>query len=127
MELKPAEKQPVNTTESNPGVPASPRPRVPFPWERRIERAQQLAAQVPHARQILDFYVEILKWQHGLFSRLSAAHQEHPLTGAFESDHGMLLENFGSLLNLIRQKGSEALSAQADELGRTEEGWEEKL
>ncbi|HKX27500.1 MAG TPA: formate dehydrogenase accessory protein FdhE [Blastocatellia bacterium] len=96
-------------------------------WERRIQRAQQLAETAAHAREMLAFYLEILRWQQGLFERLSAAARKQPLTGAFESDHHHLLEQFASLLNLAREKGSPALAALADQLGADRDGWRDGL
>jgi len=100
---------------------------IKFSWRQRIERAQLLAAEAPHAREILYFYAEILKWQADLFSRLSEVAQKKTLSGAFESDHGLLLESFGSLLNLTREKGSQALASQADEVGANEADWKKCL
>ena len=100
---------------------------IKFSWQQRIERARQLAIETPHAREILHFYAEILEWQSGLFRRLSEVAQKKPLSGAFESDHSLLLERFGSLLNLIQEKGSQALTAQADEIGAAEADWKESL
>jgi FdhE protein len=100
---------------------------IKFSWRQRIERAQLLAAEAPHAREILRFYAEILEWQADLFSRLSEAAQKQKLSGAFESDHGMLLERFGSLLSLTLEKGSQALAAQAGEIGADEADWKKCL
>ncbi|MBO0725729.1 MAG: formate dehydrogenase accessory protein FdhE [Blastocatellia bacterium] len=100
---------------------------IKFSWRQRIERAQLLAAEAPHAREIMRFYAEILEWQADLFSRLSEVAQKNTLSGAFESDHGLLLESFGSLLNLTREKGSQALAAQVDEVGADEADWKKCL
>jgi FdhE protein len=100
---------------------------IEFSWQQRIERARQLAVETPHAREILHFYAEILKWQAGLFRLLSNAAQKKPFSGAFESDHGLLLERFGSLLDLTREKGSQVLAAQADENSAAEADWKEPL
>src|SRR5215813_7851468 len=98
-----------------------------FSWERRIERAQHLAGEVAHARQMLAFYAEILKWQQSLFRQLSVCAQKESLTGAFESDHEVLLEHFGLLLDLVGRKGSEALAADAGQLGTAKDPWRESL
>lgn len=99
---------------------------ISFSWKRRIARAQQLSEEAAHAVQMLAFYVEILKWQQSIFDHFSEIHKES-LTGAFERDSGIILEHFGSLLNLVRQNGSEALSAQAGRLSSTEDRWKEYL
>jgi FdhE protein len=93
-----------------------------FSWEHRIERAQQLAEESSHAKQILAFYAEILKWQHALFTHLSVTYKQS-LTGAFERDVGIILEHFGSLLNLVSRHGSESLSTQADRLNMANAKW----
>jgi FdhE protein len=100
---------------------------IKFSWRQRIERANQLAVDTSQAREILQFYAEILKWQADLFSQLSETTQKKPLGGAFESDHGPLLERFGSLLTLTRDKGSRALAAQADEIIASEADWKKWL
>lgn|SRR5262245_51403986 len=97
-----------------------------FSWERRIERAQQLAGEATHAKEVLAFYVKILEWQQALFTHLSVTHKQS-LTGAFEHDGSILLEHFGSLLNLVSQNGSETLSGYADQLYVTKTSWRELL
>src|SRR5262249_15097225 len=84
-----------------------------YSWEDRIERARQLASGLTYAKEILRFYAEILQWQQGVFNFLTARSQQRPLSGAFESDHPILLERFGSLLYLVGAQGSEALADQA--------------
>lgn len=99
---------------------------ISFSWERRIERAQQLAGDAAHAKEVLAFYVKILEWQQALFTHLSVTHKQS-LTGAFEHDGSILLEHFGSLLNLVSQNGSETLSGHADQLYLTKNSWRELL
>ncbi len=99
---------------------------ISFSWERRIERAQQLSEEASHAILILAFYVEILKWQQSIFDYFSDT-DKRSLTGEFERDSGIILEHFGSLLNLVRQNGSEELSAQAGRLNSTRDRWKEYL
>src|SRR5262245_66152159 len=72
-----------------------------YSWEDRIERARQLASSLAHAKEILRFYAEILQWQQGVFNSLAERSQQRPLSGAFESDHPLLIESFGSLLYLV--------------------------
>jgi FdhE protein len=96
-----------------------------YSWEVRIERARHLASTLPHASQILAFYAEILEWQQGFFNSLAG--QAQSLSGAFESDHPVLLERFGSLLDLIAERGADALAAQAGEVAAVRENWRELL
>src|SRR5262245_12266833 len=98
-----------------------------FSWERRIQRAQQLAGEETPTQQILTFYVEILKWQQSFFTHLAATAQKHPLTGAFERDRGALLAHFGSLLQLVSWKGSDVLAFEASQLNASQAGWIESL
>ncbi len=98
-----------------------------YSWEDRIERARQLASGLAHAKEILSFYAEILQWQQGVFNSLAERSQQQPLSGAFESDHPILLERFGSLLYLVGDRGSEALARQAGEIGAEPESWRETL
>jgi FdhE protein len=98
-----------------------------YSWEDRIERAQQLASGLAHAKEILRFYAEILQWQQGAFNSLAERSQRRPLSGAFESDSPILLETFGSLLHLVGERGSEALADRAGEIAAEPESWRETL
>jgi FdhE protein len=98
-----------------------------YSWEDRIERARQLASGLTYAKEILRFYAEILQWQQGVFNSLSAQAQQRPLSGAFESDHPILLEHFGSLLHLVSARGSEAIAEQAGEIAAEPEIWRDTL
>jgi FdhE protein len=98
-----------------------------YSWEERIERALLLSSGLAHAKEILAFYAEILRWQQGVYNQLAAEARERPLSGAFESDHPILLEHFGSLLELVAERGAEALAAQASEVAAEPESWREAL
>jgi FdhE protein len=96
-----------------------------YSWKDRIERARHLASALPHAGRMLAFYAEILEWQQGFFNSLAT--QSPALSGAFESDHPVLLDRFGSLLDLIAERGADALAAQAGDLAAERAGWRELL
>jgi FdhE protein len=98
-----------------------------YTWERRIERAEELAGSVPHAQQILLFYAQVLKWQHQMFRHISAASDARRLTGSLEIDHPVLLDHFASLLTLVQRHGSETLAAQANELAANRDSWRSLL
>jgi FdhE protein len=98
-----------------------------YSWEDRIERARRLASGLTYAKEILRFYAEILQWQQGVFNYLAARSQQRPLSGAFESDHPILLEHFGSLLSLVSARGSDELAEQAGETAEEPERWREML
>ena len=48
------------------------------PWQRRIQRAQELASQYPFASEILGFYIHVARFQEDLHRRMSAALQSQP-------------------------------------------------
>jgi FdhE protein len=98
-----------------------------YTWEARIDRARHLATSLTHAKQILTFYAEILQWQLGVFDSLATLSRRRPLSGAFERDHPVLLEQFSSLLDLVGELGSEALAEQAGEAAADEGSWREML
>jgi len=98
-----------------------------YSWEDRIERARQLASSLAYAKEILRFYAEILQWQQGVFNSLAERSQQRPISGAFENDHPILLERFGSLLHLVGGRGSQALAGQAGEMAAAPENWRETL
>jgi formate dehydrogenase accessory protein FdhE len=98
-----------------------------YTWDCRIERAEKLAETEIPSRSILVFYAEVLKWQHDLFKQIGADARNRPLTGSFEVDHPLFFHQLGSLLDLARQKGSEILAAQAEELAAERECWKEVL
>jgi FdhE protein len=98
-----------------------------YSWEDRIERARQLASGLTYAKEILRFYAEILQWQQAVYNYLAERSQRRSLSGAFESDHPILLERFGSLLSLVGARGSETLAEQAGETAAEPESWRETL
>jgi FdhE protein len=98
-----------------------------YSWEARIDRARLLASNLTYARQILTFYTDILQWQRSAFDSLANRSRQQPLTGAFESDHPILLEHFGSLLDLIGKLGSHTLAEQAGEAAAERDSWREML
>ena len=44
-------------------------------WQRRIQRAEELTSQRPFAAEILGFYVQLARFQEGLYQRLENASQ----------------------------------------------------
>ena len=61
------------------------------PWDRRIQRAEELAAAWPHAAEILHFYIEIARFQRRIYD----AH----------STEETLPEYFPALFALVRRVG----------------------
>lgn len=98
-----------------------------YTWEQRVDRAEQLAQGEEHSRTIIQFYAEILKWQQETSRHIAANSSDRPLTGSFEIDHPIFLDRLGSLLDLARRSGSEALAALAGELAEHRDSWKEFL
>jgi len=98
-----------------------------YTWERRIERAEELSQSLPHVREVLAFYIEVLKWQRDLTKLITAASANQGLTGYFERDHSIFLNTFDSLLEIVRRKGSVTLAAQVEKLDSARNGWKALL
>ncbi len=100
------------------------------PWQRRIERAQQLAGRHPFAAEILGFYIHVARFQESLYQRLEAAAtvgvpRERP-SGLPELP--VLTSNFGSFLAVAEKNGPPPLAATARGLNEQgSEAWSELL
>jgi len=83
------------------------------PWQRRIRRAQELAAQYPFAAEILAFYIHVARFQEDLHRHLSTVLQSPPdsirldLSAAELSQLGSRFESF---LSLAEAHGPQALA-----------------
>ncbi|MER3398034.1 MAG: hypothetical protein C4316_05755 [Chloroflexota bacterium] len=96
-----------------------------FTFERRVERATELAAKLDYAREVLSFYREVAGFQlrlyEGLKSKLEPAAipwgENRPIHPGLLGRHlPVLLPEFPGLLVLVRRVGSELLARAADEL-----------
>jgi formate dehydrogenase accessory protein FdhE len=96
-------------------------------WERRIERAEELAQSMPHVRDVMAFYKEVLKWQRDLSNLITTAGANQGLTGYFEDDHSLFVNSFDSLLEMVRRRGSTALATQAEKLAAARNDWKALL
>ena len=101
------------------------------PWQRRIERAQELASQYPFAAEILDFYIHVARFQEDLHRRLSTVLQSpagsinRGLSGAELLE---LSSRFESFLALAEEHGPEQLRELSRELQARGSGfWVELL
>ncbi len=99
------------------------------PWQQRIQRAGELSGQHPFAAEILDFYVQMARFQEGLYHRLenAAGSKTEVLSG--ERVFGPpelreLVSSFGTFLTVVEEKGPARLAETAHELrGRGNESW----
>ncbi len=112
------------------------------PWQRRIRRAERLAAEQPFAAEILGFYGQVARFQEGLYKRLQessadvppAVFQEHdgasrPLTGQLDAAvTNRLLAAFPSFISLVEQKAPARLAQVASDLrNSTSKSWADLL
>jgi FdhE protein len=75
------------------------------PWDRRIQRAEELASAWPHAAEILRFYIELARFQKTIYDAHPA---EETLAGQFPA-----------LLSLVRRTGPPtAANAERDVFDR---------
>ena len=78
-------------------------------YDRRIARAEELAARYPESADLLKFYREIARFQKAVFER-----------SAGQSDLSPLLEHFPALFPLVERVGPASLAAFPRECLRTE-------
>ena len=71
------------------------------PWDRRIQRAEELAAAWPHAAEILNFYIELAKFQRGLYRTSSVS-------------DGTLHKHLPALQSLVRRVGPPAANSRQE-------------
>src|SRR5579862_2947497 len=102
-------------------------------WQRRIQRAQELAQQYPFAAEILGFYVHVARFQEDLHRQLSTAiprpSQSASLIAELSRDE---LENlssrFEAFLSLAEAHGPKPLAEISRELGgRGRDFWSQLL
>src|SRR5579863_635158 len=91
------------------------------PWQRRIHRAQELAARHSFAAEILEFYVHVARFQEDLYRRLSVAmpRPAQPASLLHElgsNDLELLSSHFDLFLALAESRGPKALAELSQEL-----------
>jgi len=91
------------------------RPVAKTPWQQRIRRAEQLAAQHPFAAEILDFYVHVARFQEGLYQRLERASGKTSVSLS-DPDLTELLASFPQFLSLVEEHGPARLAQVAHNL-----------
>jgi FdhE protein len=104
---------------------------TPSPWQRRIQRAQELAGQHPFAAEILGFYIHVARFQEDLYHHLTTILQspapslDRDLTAVELSE---LSSRFESFLFLIEAHGPKTLAELSGGLrARGRNFWSELL
>ncbi|MGA7379647.1 MAG: formate dehydrogenase accessory protein FdhE [Terriglobales bacterium] len=81
------------------------RPVAKTPWQQRIRRAEQLAAQYPFAAEILGFYIHIADFQQSLYQRLEkASDKKAPVSLAGPLRSPEFMRGFPAFLSLVEEK-----------------------
>jgi len=83
------------------------------PWRQRIRRAEQLAAKHPFAAEILGFYIQLARFQEGLYQRIERASGNIPVARSAPLDLPELLASFPQFLSLVEDKGPARLDQVA--------------
>jgi FdhE protein len=86
------------------------------PWQQRIRRAEQLAAQHPFATEILAFYVQVAGFQQGLGQKLQRAFADPSALLSDRPEFADLLASFSEFLSLIEGKAPSRFAEVAHEL-----------
>lgn len=85
-------------------------------WDRRIERAEELASTCSSAAEVLRFYGKIARLQKTVYEQLKG-----------RPEISVLLPHFGTLLSLVKHAGPAPLVRMADELAQNRKRWEALL
>ena len=96
-------------------------PRNGNQWDRRIERARELAARYPFATEILTFYSKLTAFQQAFYSRLesrlgatpSGARNGHLSLGLTQHELDALLPQFRPFLSFLTVEGTPVLASFA--------------
>jgi formate dehydrogenase maturation protein FdhE len=81
-------------------------------WDRRIRRAEQLAAEAGPAASLLAFYARLLRQQKVIYESL----QDRAITGAVEQEAAFLTRAGAAVLREVAVHGSAPLVAEAHTL-----------
>lgn len=85
------------------------------PWQRRIRRAEHLAAEHLFAKEILGFYVHIARFQEGLYHRIERAVGSDSVSLS-DPDLPELLTSFPEFLSLVEERAPTRLAQVAHDL-----------
>jgi FdhE protein len=101
-------------------------------WQRRIRRAEELAAKHSYAAEVLRFYARIAAFQQVLYEKLDSAasrserEPRQPLAGPPELPQ--LIPRFGDFLSLVEQVGPARLAETARMVkSQDQSSWAERL
>jgi formate dehydrogenase accessory protein FdhE len=91
------------------------------PWQRRIQRAQELVGQHPFAAEMLGFYIPLARFQEDLQQRLSAALSRQSLfpnrsTRLRQDELENLTSRFEAFLSVTETHGPKPLAELSREL-----------
>jgi FdhE protein len=87
------------------------------PWQQRIRRADQLAAQYPFAAEILRFYIHVARFQQSLYQRLdSVSAHKAPISLHILPESVGLLANFPAFLSLVEKNAPASFAHVAHDL-----------
>ena len=90
------------------------------PWQRRIQRAEEVSRQYPYAAEILGFYIHLARFQEDLHRRLSTILQLPTASLDSELSPAELSElssSFDSFLAMVKKHAPVPLVELAGELG----------
>lgn len=93
---------------------------IESPWDRRIERAEELAANHPTAAEILRFYSQLARLQKSIYDELRQTRTQSP-------DVSCLLPRFTALLALVKRIGPAPLAESAIQLTQNTTEWQTLL
>lgn len=91
------------------------------PWQQRIQRAEELAAEHQFAAEILRFYMHVARFQQDLHQRLSKDFSRPEASNSFDHELGepvlsALSSMFNSFLSLTEAHGPNPLAELSHEL-----------
>ena len=98
-------------------------------WDRRIERARELAIDCPFAVEILRFYAKVTQFQKGCYLSFASASgpgdgRAAPLPARLDAvDLELLMTRFGAFLAMIGEAAPATLAKFARNLKAQEPGW----
>lgn len=98
------------------------------PWQQRIHRAEQLAAQHPYSKEVLSFYVRLARFQQDFYERLERAGVAAAQSASSTLQAPQILPSFPQFLTVVEENGPERVSLVARDLRTSSaESWNELL